>query len=77
MALPIDPPANVVSQGPVAALGGFINMGNNVWFGVYAGVPTGGANWCGPGSVIVDYTNFDIYLNTNTLASPTWTKKVD
>ena len=77
MALPVNSPsANMVSQGSISC-GGFINMGNDLWFGFHAGVPTGGTNWCGPGSVIVDYTNFDVYIQTNTLASPTYTKKVD
>ena len=77
MALPTNSPsANVMSQGPISC-NDFINMGGNRWLGFHAGVPTGGTNWAGPGTVIVDYTNFDVYLNTNTLASPTWTKKVD
>lgn len=47
-----------------------------------AGVPTDGASGTGagvaqPGSLCIDTTNFDIYMNTGTQASPTWTKKVD
>jgi len=49
-----------------------------------AGVPTDGVVGTGtgagvaqPGSLCIDTTNFDIYMNTGTQASPTWTKKVD
>jgi hypothetical protein len=47
-----------------------------------AGVPTDGTSGTGagvaqPGSLCIDTTNFDIYMNTGTQASPTWTKKVD
>src|SRR5579859_7709027 len=43
-----------------------------------AGAPTNGTsgtyvNQAGPGSVLIDVTNKNIYVNTNTLASPTWT----
>lgn len=42
------------------------------------GTPTDGtsgtlAGKAGPGSIIVDTTNCQFYMNTNTLASPTWT----
>jgi len=48
-------------------------------FPVNAGAPTSGssgtgANLCGPGSLLIDTTNKNLYINTNTLASPTWTK---
>jgi len=32
-----------------------------------------GAGWAGPGCLLVDYTNTKLYINTNTMASPTWT----
>jgi len=60
--------------------GDYIIFGGGRIFGFYDGVPVSGTTLAGeaaPGSVLVDYTNFDIYMNTNTLASPTWTKKVD
>src|SRR5260370_21392028 len=28
----------------------------------------------GPGSILIDVTNSNLYMNTNTLASPTWTR---
>lgn len=44
-----------------------------------AGAPTNGASGtfvgqAGPGAILIDYTNSVLYMNTNTLASPTWTK---
>lgn len=42
-----------------------------------AGAPTNGttgANVAGPGSLYTDITNGVLYINTNTKASPTWTK---
>lgn len=81
MAFPVnEPPVNVSTQGASAVLSGWMTFGEGLWFGWYAGVPTSathGAGWAGPGSIVVDITNFDIYMNTNTKASPTWTKKVD
>ncbi len=43
-----------------------------------AGAPTSGtsgtfAKKAGPGTLLLDYTNKVVYLNTNTKASPTWT----
>lgn len=52
---------------------------NNVfWSAVNAGAPSNGAsgtgaNLCGPGSLLIDTTDKALYINTNTLASPTWT----
>jgi hypothetical protein len=44
-----------------------------------AGAPTNGtsgtfAKMAGPGCLLIDYTNKFLYINTNTKASPTWTK---
>lgn len=46
---------------------------------VNAGAPTDGTGgtgngYAGPGSLLIDYTNTYLYINTNTKASPTWTK---
>lgn len=43
-----------------------------------AGAPTNGAagtqfGVAAPGALLVDTTNKKLYINTNTLASPTWT----
>jgi hypothetical protein len=43
-----------------------------------AGAPTSGTSGtfvgqAGPGALLIDYTNSNLYINTNTLASPTWT----
>lgn len=43
-----------------------------------AGAPTGGTsgtgvNICGPASIYFDKTNAQLYINTNTVLSPTWT----
>lgn len=48
-------------------------------FMVHASAPTDGtggtgAGYAGPGSLLIDYTNKYLYINTNTKASPTWTK---
>lgn len=77
MALPIDQPSHHnYEQGLVSANEG-VHLGNDVYLLTHDGVPTGGDGWCGPGSMVVDYTNKDVYLNTGTKASPTWTKKID
>ncbi len=54
-----------------------IHLGNSIYILFSDGVPTGGDAWAGPGTLVIDYTNSDVYMNTNTKASPTWTKKVD
>lgn len=46
---------------------------------VFAGAPVSGTSGtavgiAGPGCLLVDTTNKFLYINTNTLASPTWTK---
>lgn len=33
-----------------------------------------GVGKAGPGCLLIDYTNKFLYINTNTKASPTWTK---
>ncbi len=41
-----------------------------------AGAPTNGVTGAGlasPGQLLIDTTNKKLYINTNTLASPTWT----
>lgn len=43
-----------------------------------AGAPTNGtsgtfASYAGKGALLIDTTNAKLYINTNTLASPTWT----
>src|ERR1051326_5934190 len=53
---------------------------NDVWpCTVGSGAPTNGTSGTGaaitgPASLYFDYTNKDIYINSNTKASPTWTK---
>lgn len=52
---------------------------NEVWEFTNAGTPTDGtsgtgAGVTGPGSICIDTTNTLHYINTGTLASPTWTK---
>lgn len=49
---------------------------NGVFPTVGSGAPTNGTtgkNVAGPGSLYIDYTNKLLYMNTGTLASPTWT----
>lgn len=50
---------------------------NNVYLLVNAGAPANGvtgAGIAGKGCLLSDITNGILYVNTNTLASPTWTK---
>lgn len=47
-----------------------------------AGAPTSGTSGtgvgkAGPGSLCFDYSNGQVYINTNTVASPTWAKLAD
>ena len=54
----------------------------DVIFWPNAGAPTNGTagtgfGKAGPGSLCFDYTNGQVYINTNTKASPTWTKVAD
>jgi len=65
-------------KGAIDAQGG-IHLGNDVWLFSNAGTPVAGvagdgATWAGKGSKCYDYTNGVDYINTNTKASPTWTK---
>jgi hypothetical protein len=52
-----------------------VQLDNQVQVMTNAGVPangTTGAGVAGKGSLCVDTTNGKLYINTNTLASPTW-----
>ena len=78
-ALPITQPAHVMfDQGMVSSHVG-IHLGNSIYILWSDGAPTGGAGWAGPGTMVIDYTTtgVDVYFNTGTKATPTWTKKVD
>lgn len=66
-------------RGGVAAHGG-VDLGNSVWVFTNNGVPSDGvsgtgAGWAGPGSLCIDRANGELYTNTNTKASPTWTNQ--
>lgn len=59
----------------LAILKADIRMTNDVCMLQTAGVPVDGvtgAGFAGPGSMCVDTTNKDVYINANTKASPTW-----
>ena len=50
---------------------------NDIWIFSGSSAPTDGtsgtgAGVAGPGSVYLDYTNINLYMNENTKASPTW-----
>ncbi len=54
-------------------------VNNDVFIVANSGAPTDGTSGtgvglAGPGSLLVDYSNLALYQNTNTKASPTWTK---
>lgn len=74
-ALPTVLPVTGYSDGNFQLQGDFIRFGSNRIIGFTTGAPTGGANVFGPGSLIVDYASGEIYTNTGTLASPTWTQQ--
>lgn len=69
------------TKGAISADAG-ISIGDNVWIIQGAGAPTNGASgtgvgFAGPGSLYIDRTNANLYQNTNTKASPTWTQNGD
>ncbi len=71
-----SPRAAKSNKGVGQAVGGF-NVGNNVFIGSVVGVPTNGASGTkaamyGPGSTLHS-TNGNVYRNSGTKASPTWT----
>lgn len=79
MAKTQQPPLNQVTKGAIKCLGICFDAANSLWKFSIAGAPTNGAagdgaGWAGPGSELTDYTNKFLYINTNTKASPTWTK---
>lgn len=52
-----------------------LSLSNDVVLLTNAGAPTNavtGAAVAGPGSICIDYTNANLYVNANTKASPTW-----
>lgn len=55
-----------------------LTLGNDIAILTNAGAPTSGtsgtgAKKAGPGCLLIDTTNKNIYMNTNTKVSPTWT----
>lgn len=61
----------------IAMLRNLVN--DDCWIVTLAGAPVNGtsgsfAGQVGPGSLLIDFTNKFLYINTNTKASPTWTK---
>ena len=57
-----------------------VMFGSGAWLFVNTGVPTDGtsgtgAGWAGPGSICMDVSTGEIYTNTGTKASPTWTNQ--
>ena len=73
-----------VNQFPRLNLWGMIKdlLNNDIAILPNAGAPTDGAagtyfGYAGRGSLLLDYTNGQLYINTGTKASPTWTKMAD
>jgi hypothetical protein len=65
-----------IYKGPRAYIKGGFRFGNNTGIFNLSGAPTSGtsgsfANIAGPGAIILS-ANKNIYINTNTKASPTW-----
>lgn len=75
MALPISSPGIAMEERGAAFIGVGIHLGHDVWIITHAGVPTGGDGWAGVGSLAIDRTNGELYTNTGTKASPTWTNQ--
>jgi hypothetical protein len=78
MARTVQPPVNYLSKGAGAMKYLLLDPENDVWFFSTDGAPTAGtsgdgAGWAGIGSIATDRTNGKLYINTGTLASPTWT----
>lgn len=74
-----QPPVNVVSKGAIACKWMLIDPAHDVWILGNAGAPTNGtsgsATWAGTSSLLLDFTNGVLYINTSaTKGSPTWTK---
>ncbi len=71
-----------ISSGPKGAAGGKAGVlfGDGTWLfstatTPVAGVAGDGAGWAGPGSICTAIDTGEIYTNTNTKASPTWTNQ--
>lgn len=78
MAITQAPPPNMLSKGAVSA--NFVRLFGSVWLFGAAVAPTNGtsgdgASWADKGSMYIDSNAGELYLNTNTKASPTWTKQ--
>ncbi len=74
----LQPALNIHTQGVTSCEG--MHIGNDVFIMSFAGAPTDGtsgtgADWAGIGSILTDRTNGALYVNSNTKASPTWTKQ--
>ena len=57
-----------------------VMFGNGVWLFTHSTTPTDGtsgtgAGWAGKGSFCQEADTAEIYTNTNTKASPTWTNQ--
>ncbi len=79
MAITQQPNVNQITKGPISC--SFIHLGNSIWIFHAATTPTAGtsgdgAGWAEAGSIYIDRTSTTgmAYINTNTKASPTWTK---
>ncbi|MHC4180713.1 MAG: hypothetical protein ACYSWU_24705 [Planctomycetota bacterium] len=78
MAITQAPPPNMVTKGAISA--NFFRLFGDVWLFGAATTPTDGtsgdgAGWAGIGSIYIDSDAGEIYTNTNTKASPTWTNQ--
>lgn len=76
-----EPPVNQVSKGAAAFKLALINPSRQIWILTINQAPTNGtagdgAGWAGPGSLMIEHDpgNVFLWIQTNTLLSPTWTK---
>lgn len=72
---------NEVTRGLLSGFAAFFKSGGGFSISGNAGAPSSGTSGtfvntyrANPGSLLVDTTNKILYINTNTKASPTWTK---
>lgn len=71
-----QPPVNVLSKGAGYMKAVLFGPKKDTWLVAEAGVPVDGTSgtctWASPGSILVDTTNFNLYINAGTAGSPVW-----
>lgn len=73
-----SPPVNYHGKGAAAFKFALIDPANDTWLFTCPEAPTAGASgdgagWAGVGSLCIAISTGKLYINTGSLASPTWT----